>query len=156
MHSQDKPDWYTSTPVRFECTGCSDCCKRDGMVEFTSEDIARISAHRGEDPEVFKALYLEESHGALVVVVSTTEPCIFLDDHGRCGVHEVKPIQCSSYPFWPELLTSEHAWQEEAHACEGIGRGEPIGSTEVNARTLKELPLDEVLTFIVHEAKTTD
>ena len=137
MSSQDPAaPWYARSGVRFECTGCSACCKRDGMVEFTPQDIARISAHRGETPEVFEALYLEPAVGALVVTVSAAQPCVFLGDQGQCTIHEVKPIQCASYPFWPELLESGEAWTQEAQACEGIGRGPRIDEAEIARRTL--------------------
>ena len=29
-------------------------------------------------------------------------------------------LQCRTYPFWPEPLTSRHDWEAEALRCEGI------------------------------------
>lgn len=29
-------------------------------------------------------------------------------------------VQCRTYPFWPESLTSRHDWEAEALRCEGI------------------------------------
>ena len=45
--------------------------------------------------------------------------CIFL--HGRkCTIHDVKPTQCATYPFWPRALSSSIDWLAEAKTCEGI------------------------------------
>jgi len=39
--------------------------------------------------------------------------CVFLDQAtNSCTVHPVRPLQCSSYPWWPELMPQQH-WQQE-------------------------------------------
>lgn len=48
--------------------------------------------------------------------------------HAACMVQHVSlpaltwdcPMQCRTYPFWPEPLTSRHDWEAEALRCEGI------------------------------------
>ena len=70
--------------------------------------------------------------------------CIFLDPVGKCGIYDVRPVQCSTYPFWPSLVESSEDWLEESvlpdevaiddrsldrhwspelGGCEGIGAG---------------------------------
>ncbi|MFT6398517.1 MAG: Fe-S-cluster containining protein [Bradymonadia bacterium] len=39
---------------------------------------------------------------------------------GKCSVHEFKPLQCKTYPFWPEVLHSPRSWKAEQKYCEGI------------------------------------
>jgi len=52
--------------------------------------------------------------------------CVFLKD-GLCQVHEVKPTQCRSWPFWEENLESPQSWANEvADFCPGEGRGNVI------------------------------
>jgi hypothetical protein len=41
----------------------------------------------------------------------------------RCRVYAVRPLQCRTYPFWPELVQNSRSWQREARRCEGIGNG---------------------------------
>ena len=60
--------------------------------------------------------------------------CYFLDERGRCRVHAVKPAQCRSYPFWPEILSSAVTWRAEAAACEGIGQGDEWGPEAILER----------------------
>ncbi len=57
---------------------------------------------------------------------SRDERCIFLDKAGDCRVYAVRPVQCRTYPFWPELTESSKGWMTERRRCEGIGRGEPV------------------------------
>lgn len=47
------------------------------------------------------------------------QACIFLKDSKLCSIYQVRPVQCSTYPWWPELLT-DAAWEDEATRCEGI------------------------------------
>ena len=42
----------------------------------------------------------------------TGTACVFLNDQ-KCRIYEARPVQCSTYPFWPNLLESEAAWDEE-------------------------------------------
>ena len=45
---------------------------------------------------------------------------MFLGDDNLCTVHSVRPLQCSTYPYWPELI-DPLAWEMEAlRTCEGI------------------------------------
>lgn len=59
-------------------------------------------------------------------------PCPMLRDD-RCTIHEVKPRQCATYPFWPEIVESARSWQNEQRSCPGIGRGEPWPPEKVRA-----------------------
>jgi len=46
----------------------------------------------------------------------------------------VRPQQCRTYPFWPEIVETRGAWQEEARRCEGMGRGPVIPLAEIRRR----------------------
>jgi Fe-S-cluster containining protein len=62
-------------------------------------------------------------HKAGLGAVRSSYDCVFWGE-GGCGVYEDRPIQCSTYPFWPSIMESEAAWRDEARWCPGIGRGE--------------------------------
>lgn len=50
--------------------------------------------------------------------------CIFLRADNKCGIYGARPLQCSTYPWWPELM-GDRAWAAEAEmVCEGIGHPE--------------------------------
>jgi Fe-S-cluster containining protein len=62
--------------------------------------------------------------------------CVFLDRDSQpgkalCSIHAVRPRQCRTFPFWPEILASRRAWQKTARLCEGIGRGPLIPADQV-------------------------
>ncbi len=61
--------------------------------------------------------------------------CEFLGNDNRCRIYAVRPRQCRTYPFWPELMTPG-AWRAEAARCEGIGRGGvvPLAHVRVQLR----------------------
>ena len=40
--------------------------------------------------------------------------CIFLNPIGQCSIYDVRPLQCSTYPFWPSIVSSRDAWDEES------------------------------------------
>lgn len=83
-------------------------------------------AHRfgaGAVPEHYLGqLWRRDHEGTFVIDVRPGGGCTFLDGN-KCTVHEVKPIQCRTYPFWPEVLESKAAWAAESLECEGIARG---------------------------------
>jgi uncharacterized protein len=103
-------------------------------VVLTEEDILRISEHLGMDIHAFCTTYLsyDEEDDMWFVHVKPGGACVFLRDE-RCSIHEVKPLQCRTYPFWPELLEDRATWEEEGALCEGIGRGIEHHPGRVNA-----------------------
>jgi Fe-S-cluster containining protein len=40
--------------------------------------------------------------------------CVFLNPLGQCSIYDVRPVQCSTYPFWPSLLASREEWEDES------------------------------------------
>lgn len=46
--------------------------------------------------------------------------CIFLENGKQCGIYDVRPVQCRTYPFWPNVVESPASWKEEQQSCEGI------------------------------------
>ena len=46
--------------------------------------------------------------------------CVFLDrETNQCGIYSVRPIQCSTYPFWSNILESEQNWNDEVRRKDG-------------------------------------
>lgn len=45
-----------------------------------------------------------------------SDDCIFLGPDNKCAVHAVRPLQCATYPWWPELVADVEAWQREKGA----------------------------------------
>lgn len=64
------------------------------------------------------------------------QDCVFLDREtipGKaiCGIYEVRPLQCRTFPWWPENLQSQRAWKRLGRHCEGVGRGNMVPISEI-------------------------
>jgi Fe-S-cluster containining protein len=134
--------YYRSAQLRFGCTGCGDCCtgSSDDCVAVDREEQERIRAYLGLSRAWFRRRYVESVEGQFESLVGRPGGgCVFLDAEKRCGIYPVRPRQCRTYPFWPELVSSESAWRREARRCEGIGQGEivPIARIEASLRLLR-------------------
>ena len=112
--------------IRFECqTGCTRCCDTQGFVYITENDLQRIASHLGLMPQAFEEKYVIRYRRLLRLRKPRYSQCHFLTAQG-CSVHVVKPVQCRTYPFWPELVEDRTAWQDESQRCPGINKGELI------------------------------
>lgn len=109
--------------MRFQCqSGCIRCCEAKGFVYVTPDDIARLADHLGISGAEFRRRYLCGSPTLPRFRKPRKKQCPFLLADG-CSVHSVKPLQCSSFPYWPELLADAAERREAARTCPGINRG---------------------------------
>ena len=178
--------WYENG-LEFSCTGCSKCCQVDGDVWLAPEEVANIITYLHDD-EVgqngsFSISDFRKKYVRAEIAPADGDPseswmclkrnegaCTFLDSSGKCGIYDVRPVQCSTYPFWPSLLEDREIWREESvlpddvaieegsngrhwspelGGCEGIGSG-GIGKiidavAEMDPENLKDVDLDLML-----------
>jgi len=121
--------FFEKQPLRFSCTQCGRCCLTGGdyYVYLTETESEVIRKRLQLSSNWFRRRYLERlEEGELVLASGEDDCCIFLDTSGQCRVYAVRPLQCRTYPFWPELTGSARAWSSEARRCEGINRGPVI------------------------------
>ena len=128
--------WWEKEPIRFECQpDCFKCCIKPGIVHFDRADICRAANFLKTSPLKFRKTYLTRDEGEWILEVGEEgEPCTFLTDQG-CGIHEGKPKQCQSYPFWRENMESKSMWRLVGGFCPGIDIGPMI-------------PLETIKTFL--------
>ena len=68
--------------------------------------------------------------------------CIFLDRNkypGKaiCSLYEARPMQCRTWPFWPELLESQQSWVEAksgVDGCPGLDKGKQYNVSEIETQ----------------------
>lgn len=132
--------FYMQEDLRFSCTQCGLCCATAGdyYVYLSKQESERIRAYLQLSQGWFRRRYLQRLvDGEQVLAPGSDERCIFLDARGKCRIYTVRPIQCRTYPFWPELVDSAAAWNREARRCEGINQGSVIAHSTIR-RYLRE------------------
>ena len=86
----------------------------------------------GITPSQFKRRFLTDVTGIGMGIRLTRQgQCSLLNEQMQCSVYEVRPQQCRTYPYWPEIFYNEQTWHDEGRRCEGIGRGEIIPIDEI-------------------------
>jgi Fe-S-cluster containining protein len=116
--------WYRNG-IRFGCTECGACCRREGFVWVSAPEIERLARHLDLPVAEFRSRYtMEVAIEGLaepgVSLIRGPEACIFLDvATNRCTVYEARPAQCAAYPFWPRAVRSREDWARDVEAyCE--------------------------------------
>lgn len=133
-----EPFWIDG--MRFDCSGCSKCCRHEpGFVFLAADDIRRLIASTGLAFRDFLRKFTRLVDIGTGLAISLTETismdCIFWND--GCTVYEFRPVQCSTYPFWERLLETEQTWLSEARDCPGIGKGPIISGDAIRACLVK-------------------
>lgn len=112
--------------LRFQCqSGCTNCCEVSGYVYLTERDLKRMASHIGMPVQDFETRYVYRTRHLLRLRKPRAGQCHFLKG-GGCSVHPVKPVQCRTFPFWPDLVEDRRQWRQTKKYCPGIGRGDLI------------------------------
>ncbi|MCA9797424.1 MAG: YkgJ family cysteine cluster protein [Candidatus Eremiobacteraeota bacterium] len=137
---KQKP-WYHKG-LCFECTQCGDCCSgASGLVVFEPEEGQAMAERLKVSYEEFLERYavLTDDGWSLKEVPApngTDLDCILLQrdpESGKtsCSVHQARPTQCRTWPFWPGNLRSPRSWHRAARECEGIDCGPRVPLQEI-------------------------
>ncbi|HYO24725.1 MAG TPA: YkgJ family cysteine cluster protein [Lacipirellulaceae bacterium] len=119
----DRP-WYADG-LKFQCTGCGDCCGgAPGYVWVNQAEIDALATRLGMTPADFERKYVRNVGVRRTLKERKNYDCVFLDDATRkCTVYEDRPRQCRTWPFWNSNLRSPEAWEATSEACRGCGQG---------------------------------
>lgn len=111
---------------------CGACCRRPGLLIFGDDEVRAIAKHEGVSIyDLILRCNLEVTDGEWRIEL-VEQPCPFLVDD-RCSIQDVKPRQCRSYPFWPEIVEDDATWDAEREHCPGIGEGFEWQSADIAA-----------------------
>jgi Fe-S-cluster containining protein len=114
------------TALKFECQpGCTNCCRQQGFVYITEQDLVRIAKFIKMTAADFERCYVYRTKHLLRLRMPRHTQCHFLLE-GGCSIHPVKPTQCRIFPFWPELTGDKREWKKTAAWCPGIGKGQLV------------------------------
>ena len=124
------PNEWWSRGVRFTCLpNCGRCCSEPGGIIYLSPfDVTRLSANF--DMEIIDWLNrdCEKALDGRYILKSrkNDQICIYLNSNLECDVYEVKPTQCSAFPWWNENLKTQRSWEKTKVMCPGIEHSDAI------------------------------
>ena len=129
----DGKEWWREG-VRFECQGSGKCCTSHGeygFVYMTFADRQRMAKVLGLSTSDFTRKYCDRTGDFWHLKERKENPdCVFLKGK-QCGVYEGRPMQCRSWPFWPEVMNAKEWKKDVASFCPGVGKGRVWSGDEI-------------------------
>lgn len=118
--------------LSFTCTRCGACCTgAPGYVWVDADEVAALAAHRGESPDEFSMKFVRKVGRRYSLIERPGGDCIFWERGTGCTVYEARPVQCRTWPFWPENVESPEDWEHITQICPGSGRGRHYSAGEI-------------------------
>lgn len=126
----DKKEWYADG-LRFSCTQCGDCCTGPpGYVWVDETEAKNIADYLNISIAKFHNLYTHKASGKTTLnerPADTGYDCVFLgrsvNGKATCSIYPARPVQCRTWPFWPDNIQTKQAWQQTRNVCPGSGKG---------------------------------
>jgi len=72
----------------------------------------------------------------------SNKDCILWDS--GCLAYMVRPVQCSTFPFWKSIVASAQAWQTAATGCPGMNTGK-LYSEKAIAQYIKKRASESII-----------
>ena len=90
---------------------------------MSPDEVARLAEFRGETVEQFAARFVRRVGDRYSLIEKPGGDCIFWDKHAGCTVYPARPVQCQTWPFWPENVETPDDWDHVREICPGSGHG---------------------------------
>ncbi len=127
--------WYRDG-LAFECRRCRGCCRGEpGFVWAAAKEVAGIATELGMSEADFRERYCREVGGRTSLRERPDGDCVLLGPEG-CLIYESRPVQCRTFPFWPENLRRRSDWERVGEDCPGLNCG-PVHSLDEIRDALK-------------------
>jgi len=123
-------EWYQKG-LRFQCTECGKCCTGSpGYVWVNTQEMEEMAKFLEISLKEFKRKYIRRI-GNRYSLVETRQnyDCVFLKNK-KCQVYGARPTQCRTFPWWPQNIHTQEAWEATAQTCEGINHEADLVSCE--------------------------
>ncbi|MBX2995049.1 MAG: YkgJ family cysteine cluster protein [Bdellovibrionaceae bacterium] len=141
-----KPWWNDG--IQFQCQGSGKCCTSHGEFGFvflTREDRQRMAQHLGLSTSAFTKKYCDKMGPAFHLKEDPKNPdCMFLKNKG-CSIYEARPVQCRTWPFWPEVMNAK-AWKKEVvDFCPGVNKGKVWSRDEIEKNLAEQTRSEDAI-----------
>lgn len=116
--------WWFAGGLCFECCGCGRCCRGEpGGIFLRPREELRIARRLGLDPASFRRKYETNCWRFPSLKERSGGACVMLSPHCRCEIYSCRPLECRTWPWWPEVLQSRQSWNDAAKHCPGMNSG---------------------------------
>jgi Fe-S-cluster containining protein len=144
VSESEKDPWYADG-LQFTCTQCGNCCTGGpGYVWASDVEIRRLAEYLKLSVKEVIEQYCRRIDGRLSFTEKRNQgnyDCVFLKEekierpgakgsdekviHTKrtCTIYPIRPLQCRTWPFWPELLSSKESWKRAGRGCPGMDVG---------------------------------
>ncbi|MBI4773467.1 MAG: YkgJ family cysteine cluster protein [Deltaproteobacteria bacterium] len=102
----------------FECQLCGTCCKGEGGVFITEEELPGIARYLNSSVEDFERNHCLRKNGRIYIRTRADGYCSLWD--GGCLVHPVKPRPCKEWPFFKAMMRDRSNWEVAKENCPGV------------------------------------
>jgi hypothetical protein len=128
----DEKPWFEKG-LRFQCTGCGDCCTgAPGFVWVNREEIAALARRFRLEIAEFERRYVRKVGIRKSLIEYANGDCVLFDPNTRkCTVYEDRPRQCRTWPFWKSNVTTKESWEQTCDVCPGSGKGKLYRAADV-------------------------
>jgi Fe-S-cluster containining protein len=135
--AEPETPWYRDG-LSFTCTRCGACCTgAPGYVWVSPEEIAELAAFRGTSAAEFSKRFVRRVGKRYSLIEKPGGDCIFWDRQAGCTVYAARPVQCRTWPFWPENIETPAAWEAVQRVCPGSGKGQFFSLEEIQESARK-------------------
>lgn len=122
--------------INFNYHQCGNCCTLPGGSVTASEaDLRKISNFLNINFGEFLNKYTFNYKGLVSIKSFPNGPCIFYKD--GCTVYEVRPTQCQTFPFGPEIMKDKTRLENVQEICSGIYCGQFWTKEEISKEIKK-------------------
>ena len=130
---------FFNSGIRFECQGCGRCCRSEGYEAYVYLNLSerqRIAKHLNISTIKFTGTYTMKTKKRFHLKEPLQNCCFLINN--KCTIYEARPLQCRTWPFWPENM-KEIIWKREiTPSCPGIGKGRLFSNSEISDYLIKE------------------
>jgi uncharacterized protein len=137
---------------------CGNCCAGStGSVTFSDDEARAMAEATGLSIADFYENYTRIKGRGVDAQVELKEvkqadgtfDCVFLDrskipGKAICSLYSARPLQCRTWPWWPEILESPGSWDAAKlgiDGCPGLGSGQIHNISEITRQLNETLKL---------------
>jgi Fe-S-cluster containining protein len=97
----------------------------------SEEEIEALARFRDLEVDAFSRAFVRRVGDHYSLTERPGGDCIFWDRAQGCTVYEARPVQCRTWPFWPENVETPEDWTRINQICPGSGQGRQYSAAEI-------------------------